>query len=85
MSQLSLCLNCHHHYRGTMCRTCLSVKGRSMSGVLGVGVSVLLGLGLTSCGEAEKDSAEETITEEPAEEPAPEPADAPMYGAPGMD
>ena len=84
---LRICTQCNEHFIGQSCPHCNDSSHLQRSGNSLLGVALILGLGLSACGEKE-DTGEET--EEPASEPtsepsepAAEPADAPMYGVPG--
>ena len=66
--KLYICSTCHQHFIGQQCEFCLgSTKTRATPKVMGL--ALLLGLGLTACGDKDEDTAEDTAAEEPAAEP----------------
>ena len=76
--KLYICSRCHQHFMGTSCEHCHSPQKTSLSKM--AGLTLILGLGLSACGEKEDDSAVEDTEE--IEEPAAEPADGDLYGVP---
>ena len=65
------------------CEHCNSTQKTSIPKM--VGLALILGLGLSACGEKDEDSGDDTGSEEveePAEEPAAEPANEADYGVP---
>jgi hypothetical protein len=85
---IKICYQCHTHFLSTdtgcpHCRTKIKrINGVSM-------LAILLGFGLTACGEKEDPDTNEPTTE-PSDtagslDSAPEPNDAPLYGVEAID
>jgi len=79
--KLKICTICHQHYFAS-CMHCTQEKPQSKS-VLSV--ALLLGLGMSACGDKEDTSTTEPsaeTAEEPANEPTAEPDVQDLYGVP---
>ena len=70
---IRICQRCHQHYIDNACPHCASTSKLNSKQVM---MALILGLGLTACGE----KTEDTATSEPAEEPAAEPDMSDLYG-----
>ena len=71
---IRICQTCHQHYMDTSCPHCLThPKPPSKT----IALALLLGFGLTGCGEKEE---EDTSSPETTEDPIPEPDMSDLYG-----
>ena len=77
--KLHICSNCHQHFMGKSCDHC-NISQRNSAPKI-AGLALVLGLGLSACGDKDEDTADNSETAEPAEEPAAEPETAALYGA----
>ena len=73
--KLYICSNCHQHYLDSECPHCVTDAVPPRKKVPSMAFAMLLGLGLTACGDKEEDTAVDS-----AEEPAAEPDMAALYG-----
>ncbi len=84
--KLRICGNCNEHFTGQECPHCQESPRTKRSGTSLLSVALILGLGLSACGEKDEDSGDDTETEEteePASEPdVAEPADEDLDGVP---
>ena len=91
--KLRVCRHCQNHYQPSLsseCPHCVETPDVDVSNRVRPSIAWLLGLGLglTACGEDEKDTSQQdtsqrdTSQEEPAAEPTAEPSDEALYGVP---
>lgn len=80
--KLRICTQCYEHFMGQDCPHCQISSKKTHSGTSMLGIALILGIGLSACGEKEKDSGEDSGAEEPADEPVVEPSDGELYGVP---
>ena len=81
--KLHICSNCHQHFMGKSCDHCNISQRSSVPKI--AGLALVLGLGLSACGDKDEDTADNSDSEEtaePVEEPSAEPANEADYGVP---
>jgi len=69
--KLYICSTCHQHFTELNCPHCVQ---KTPTQAPRIALALLLGLGLTGCGEKDEDTADAT------EEPSAEPEMAALYG-----
>ena len=83
--KLHICSNCHQHFIGNTCEHCDGIQRTKLPKI--AGLALVLGLGLSACGDKDDDTADNEDTEETeeTEEPAAEPETAALYGVEEME